>query len=75
MKEPMDLRDRHSRKRTPLKNALEQTIGDKTVRGAPIQIRRFPRVEDLQPCHILFISESKKAIFPPFCAESRIKAS
>ena len=48
----------------PFKNALEQTIGDKTVRGAPIQIRRFPRVEDLQPCHILFISESEKGNLP-----------
>ena len=48
----------------PFKDALEQTIGDKTVRGSSIQIRRFRRLENLQPCHILFISESEMGILP-----------
>ena len=48
----------------PFNNALEQTIGEKTVRGAPLRISRFSRVEDVGPCHILFISGSEKNNLP-----------
>jgi hypothetical protein len=48
----------------PFRNALEQTIGEKTVGGAAIRIMRFRRLDDLRPCHILFISESEKGILP-----------
>jgi hypothetical protein len=50
--------------RDPFGVALEQTIGDKTIRGAAIQIRRFQNLNDLRFCHILFISESEKNGLP-----------
>lgn len=48
----------------PFNNALEQTIGDKTVGGAAIRITRFNRFEDLRPCHILFICGSERTFLP-----------
>jgi hypothetical protein len=48
----------------PFKSALEQTIGDKTVGGAAIRIRRSGNVEDLLTCHILFISGSERSSLP-----------
>ena len=50
--------------RDPFNTALEQTIGEKTVRGAAIQIKRFRRLDDLRSCHILFISKSEKSNLP-----------
>jgi hypothetical protein len=50
--------------RDPFNTALEQTIGEKTVRGAAIQIKRFRRLDDLQSSHILFISKSEKNNLP-----------
>jgi hypothetical protein len=46
--------------RDPFDGALDQTIGDKTVKGKTIVIKRFRHLVDLQYCHILFISESEK---------------
>jgi hypothetical protein len=46
--------------RDPFDGALDQTIGDKTVKGKTIVIKRFRHLVDLQYCHILFISESDK---------------
>jgi hypothetical protein len=48
----------------PFNTELEQTIGDKTIRGAAIQIERFRSIDNLRPCHILFISESEKMNLP-----------
>jgi hypothetical protein len=50
--------------RDPFGGALEQTIGGKTVKGKSIFIRRFRQLDDLQYCHILFISESEKDNLP-----------
>lgn len=48
----------------PFNNALEQIIGDKTIGGAAIRIRRFGKLEDLRPCRILFVSGSERASLP-----------
>ena len=48
----------------PFSLTLEQIIGDKTIRGSAIQIKRFRGINDLQFCHILFISESEKNSLP-----------
>ena len=48
----------------PFNTALEQTIGEKTVRGKGIQIKRLRRLDDLRSCHILFISKSEKSNLP-----------
>jgi hypothetical protein len=50
--------------RDPFNTALERTIGEKTVRGTAIQIRRFRRIDDVRSCQILFISESEKGSLP-----------
>lgn len=44
----------------PFGPSLEQTVAGKTVSGRPLLIRRTSRVEELLPCHILFISASEK---------------
>jgi hypothetical protein len=48
----------------PFGDALEQTIGEKTVRGAVIRITRLSRLGDLRSCDILFISESEQNNLP-----------
>ena len=47
----------------PLDVALN-AISDKSVRGREVAIKRFVRIEDLQKCHILFISASKRKYLP-----------
>jgi hypothetical protein len=48
----------------PFGPALEQTIGEKTVKGTAIRIERFHGLENLRPCQILFIGESERANLP-----------
>ncbi|MBN2201031.1 YfiR family protein [bacterium] len=50
--------------RDPFGDALEQTIGGKTVKGRAIVIRRFRHISEYKPCDILFISESEKPGLP-----------
>lgn len=44
----------------PFGSFFEELIGQKQIQGMPIRIKRFPRAEDVQPVHILFVSESEK---------------
>lgn len=43
----------------PFGSALE-TIRDKTVKGRKLVIKRVSRIENLEDCHLLFISASEK---------------
>jgi len=45
--------------RDPFGPALD-TLKDKTIRGRPIKIKRANKVDDIETCHILFISASEK---------------
>ena len=47
----------------PLEKALN-AIKDKSVKGREVVIKQFARIEDLQKCHILFISASKRKYLP-----------
>ena len=47
----------------PLDEALN-AIKDKSVKGREVVIKRFVQIEDLQKCHILFISASKRKYLP-----------
>lgn len=38
---------------------LEDTVRDEIIGGRPLVARRFPRPEDIDQCHILFISRSE----------------
>ncbi len=42
----------------PFDRALENVVNGKTVGGRSIIIKRFPKVDDLEPCHVLFVSAS-----------------
>lgn len=44
----------------PFGDALDAAARDRTVGGRNILIRRFSRVEDVNGCHILFISRTEK---------------
>jgi hypothetical protein len=57
--------------RDPFDGALDQTIGDKTVKGKKITLKRFRQIGDLQYCHILFISESEKNNLPEILGRIR----
>lgn len=46
-----------------LGGALDALSGQ-TVRGRRIEVRRFKKVEDLEPCHVLFVSESERGRIP-----------
>jgi len=48
----------------PFGAALDQTVAGEAIRGAPLQIRRSTKVEELKGCQILFISESERARLP-----------
>jgi hypothetical protein len=42
--------------RDPFGKLLEEAFAGKTVRGRAIRVERYDRAEDLQPCHVLFVS-------------------
>jgi hypothetical protein len=50
--------------RDPFGDALEQTIGGKTVKGRNIVLRRFRHIAEYKPCDILFICESERPSLP-----------
>ncbi|MDO8589259.1 MAG: YfiR family protein [Armatimonadota bacterium] len=43
----------------PFGSSLEQVVKGKTVGGRRFSIKRFEKIRDLEPCHILFISSSE----------------
>lgn len=44
----------------PFGKTLDETIRDVLVRNRKLVLRRFRKIEDLTPCHILFVSRSEK---------------
>ena len=43
----------------PFATALDDTVRNETVKSRKLVVRRFQRVEDIGPCHILFIAHSE----------------
>jgi hypothetical protein len=43
----------------PFGTFLDETIRGETVNNRPLIVRRYQRVEDIQACHVLFISRSE----------------
>lgn len=43
----------------PFGKSLEEIIGSDRIKGRPLVVRRFQRVEDARRCHILFIASSE----------------
>lgn len=48
----------------PFGGIMDATVAGKVISGHPVSIRRFQRVEDIQDCHVLFISASEKGQWP-----------
>jgi hypothetical protein len=48
----------------PFGDILERTVNDRRVGERPFVIRRWTRVEDARPCHILFVSASEQKRVP-----------
>src|SRR5256885_9523615 len=44
----------------PFGAILDKLVEGQTVKGRSFQVRRFTRMEDLAPCHILFVASSEK---------------
>jgi len=43
----------------PFGDAINEVVGGKTVRGAPVEILRSRRLSDLEDCDVLFIADSE----------------
>ncbi len=43
----------------PFGDALEETVQGETVNGRKLVVERYRRLEEIQTCHILFISQSE----------------
>ena len=48
----------------PFGDYLDQVIHEKTIRNRPIETRHFRAVDNLEVCHILFISDSETKHVP-----------
>jgi hypothetical protein len=48
----------------PFGPLLEQTLRNESVKGHPLEIRRFKTLADLQPSHLLFICASEAERWP-----------
>lgn len=44
----------------PFGDVLPELVRDKTAHGRPIRIRHFPRVQDVEFCHILFVAAGEE---------------
>ncbi len=44
----------------PFGNQLDVVVRGETVHSRPLVVRRYHRLEDITPCHILFISQSER---------------
>lgn len=45
----------------PFGSSLDQVIKGKTANGRRLVIKRFPKIRDIQSCHILFVSSSESS--------------
>jgi YfiR/HmsC-like len=45
----------------PFGRELDDVTSGETVQGHPVAVERYARIEDVRPCHILFISSSEEA--------------
>jgi len=43
----------------PFGPILDETVRGESVRGHPLTVRRFRRVEEVEACHVLYISTSE----------------
>ena len=43
----------------PFGSSLEETVRNETTHGRRVAVQRYRRVEDIQECHVLFISRSE----------------
>jgi hypothetical protein len=46
--------------REPLDDYLVQMSQEATIGGRTIRVRRFKTIDDLEPCHVLYVDESRK---------------
>lgn len=44
----------------PFGPALDKTFGVVRYHGRPIEIRRYPNLASVMPCHVLFVAESEQ---------------
>jgi hypothetical protein len=57
----------------PIAGLLEQTIQGKSIRGKKIELRYFAPGQNIDECHLLFISRQSKA--PPASVLSSVKST
>ncbi|HEX2861806.1 MAG TPA: YfiR family protein [Lacunisphaera sp.] len=48
----------------PFGSALDEIVNGERIKGRPLVVRRFRRLDDLHNCHILFISSSEARRLP-----------
>ena len=50
--------------RNPFEGALDEAVRGEKANGRPFLVQRFNRVEEIQACHILFVSRSEAGRLP-----------
>ena len=53
---------------------LDETVRGETVRGRPLEVRRYRKIEDIRACHILFVSPSEESRLEDILANLRHRA-
>lgn len=48
----------------PFGAALDEVVAGETVNGRPLVVRRYRTVEEIEDCHILFISQPTRSLLP-----------
>jgi hypothetical protein len=57
----------------PFGSVLDQVVEGELIKGRPLAIGRFRRVEDITACHVLFISPSEAATYERIIAALRAR--
>jgi hypothetical protein len=45
----------------PFDGFLDETVRDELIRGRPVVVQRYQKVEEIKTCHILYIADSEAA--------------
>lgn len=57
----------------PFGPVLDETVRGEVVRGRPLKVERYRRVEDIKTCHVLYISQSESERLEKIVEELRTK--
>ena len=57
----------------PFGSLLDEAVKGEVVKGRPLLVARFRRVEDIKTCHVLFVSPSEAGMYEQILAALRTR--